>query len=246
MGLGDDAPSPCPRCCAGRRLVIRRSALGCLPQRVPRVGESPVTVIPPLVPRRVGQAKEGKLAFFGSLSKLAGPDAFATYLAPLRKINWVVYAKQPFGGPEAVLAYLSRYTHRIAISNHRLMSADADVVTFKWKDYRIKSGDRMKVMRLNTSEFIRRFLIHILPSGFHRIRHTGFLANGIRRNRIEMIRRLLDLNPNADLKTDDNHCADANEKEQACPKCGGVMIVVETFKRGQLPRSRAPPWEDAA
>jgi hypothetical protein len=190
--------------------------------------------------------KEGKLAFFGSLSKLADPDAFATYLAPLRKINWVVYAKKPFGGPEAVLAYLSRYTHRIAISNHRLMSADADVVTFKWKDYRIKSGDRMKVMRLNTSEFIRRFLIHVLPSGFHRIRHTGFLANGIRRNRIEMIRRLLDVDPNADLKTDDNHCADANEKEKACPKCGGVMIVVETFKRGQLPRSRAPPWEDAA
>ena len=171
---------------------------------------------------------------------------FATYLAPLRKINWVVYAKQPFGGPEAVLAYLSRYTHRIAISNHRLISADADVVAFKWKDYRIKSGDRMKAMRLHTSEFIRRFLIHVLPSGFHRIRHTGFLANGIRRNRIEMIRRLLDVDPVADLKTDDDHCADANEKEQACPKCGGVMIVVETFKRGQTPKSRAPPWEDAA
>ena len=190
--------------------------------------------------------KEGKLAFFGSLSTLADPDAFATYLAPLRKINWVVYAKQPFGGPEAVLAYLSRYTHRIAISNHRLMSADADAVAFKWKDYRIKSGDRMKVMRLRTSEFIRRFLIHVLPSGFHRIRHTGFLANGIRRDRIEMIRRLLDVDPDADLKADDDQCTDTNEKEQACPKCGGVMIVVETFKRGQTPKSRAPPWEDAA
>ncbi len=190
--------------------------------------------------------KEGKLAFFGSLSKLADPDAFATYLAPLRKINWVVYAKQPFGGPEAVLAYLSRYTHRIAISNHRLMSADADAVAFKWKDYRIKSGDRMKVMRLHTSEFIRRFLIHVLASGFHRIRHTGFLANGIRRDRIEMIRRLLDVDPDADLKADDDQCTDTNEKEQACPKCGGVMIVVETFKRGQTPKSRAPPWEDAA
>ena len=190
--------------------------------------------------------KEGKLAFFGSLSKLADTDAFATYLAPLRKINWVVYAKQPFGGPEAVLAYLSRYTHRIAISNHRLMSADADAVAFKWKDYRIKSGDRMKVMRLRTSEFIRRFLIHVLPSGFHRIRHTGFLANGIRRDRIEMIRRLLDVDPDADLKADDDQCTDTNEKEQACPKCGGVMIVVETFKRGQTPKSRAPPWEDAA
>lgn len=190
--------------------------------------------------------KEGKLASFGSLPKLADPDAFAIYLAPLRKINWVVYAKQPFGGPEAVLAYLSRYTHRIAISNHRLMSADADAVTFKWKDYRIKSGDRMKVMRLHTSEFIRRFLIHVLPSGFHRIRHTGFLANGIRRDRIEMIRRLLDVDPDADLKADDDQCTDTNEKEQACPKCGGVMIVVETFKRGQTPKSRAPPWEDDA
>jgi len=190
--------------------------------------------------------KEGKLAFFGSLSKLADPDAFATYLAPLRKINWVVYAKRPFGGPEAVLAYLSRYTHRIAISNHRLMSADADAVAFKWKDYRIKSGDRMKVMQLSTSEFIRRFLIHVLPSGFHRIRHTGFLANGIRRNRIEMIRRLLDVNPDADLKTGDDQCTDTDKQDQACPKCGGVMIVVETFKRGQTPKSRAPPWEDAA
>lgn len=190
--------------------------------------------------------KEGKLAFFGSLSRLADPDAFATYLAPLRKTNWVVYAKQPFGGPEAVLAYLSRYTHQIAISNHRLVSADADALAFKWKDYRIKSGDRMKVMRLHTSEFIRRFLTHVLPSGFHRIRHTGFLANGIRRNRIEMIRRLLDVDPDADLKADDDQCADTNEKEQACPKCGGVMIVVETFKRGQTPKSRAPPWEDAA
>ena len=190
--------------------------------------------------------KEGKLTFFGSLSRLADPDAFVTHLAPLRKTNWVVYAKQPFGGPEAVLAYLSRYTHRIAISNHRLISADADTVAFKWKDYRIKSSDRMKVMRLHTSEFIRRFLIHVLPSGFHRIRHTGFLANGIRRNRIEMIRRLLDVDSDADLKADDDQCADTNEKEQACPKCGGVMIVVETFKRGQLPRSRAPPWEDAA
>lgn len=190
--------------------------------------------------------KEGKLTFFGSLSRLADPDAFVTHLAPLRKTNWVVYAKQPFGGPEAVLAYLSRYTHRIAISNHRLVSADADAVAFKWKDYRIKSSDRMKVMRLHTSEFIRRFLIHVLPSGFHRIRHTGFLANGIRRNRIEMIRRLLDVEPDAALKADDDQCADTNEKEQACPKCGGVMIVVETFKRGQTPKSRAPPWEDAA
>ena len=190
--------------------------------------------------------KAGKLRFFRNLVGLTDPDTFATHLAPQRKTNWVVYAKQPFGGPEAVLAYLSRYTHRIAISNHRLMSADANTVAFRWKDYRIKKGDRMKVMRLTTDEFIRRFLIHVLPSGFHRIRHTGFLADGIRRNRIEMIRRLPDVGPNADLKTDDDHCAGANEKEQSCPKCGGMMIVFETFKRGQTPKSRAPPWEDAA
>lgn len=190
--------------------------------------------------------KAGKLAFYVNLSNLADPGVFAAHLAPLRKTNWVVYAKQPFGGPEAVLAYLSRYTHRIAISNHRLISADANTVAFRWKDYRIKRGDRMKAMHLPTSEFIRRFLIHVLPSGFHRIRHTGFLANGIRRNRIKMIRKLLDLEPDADPKTDDDQCADTNEQDQACPKCGGVMIVIETFKRGQIPQSRAPPWEDAA
>jgi hypothetical protein len=192
--------------------------------------------------------KAGKLRFFGELAKLADPDAFATYLAPLRKINWVVYAKQPFGGPEAVLAYLSRYTHRIAISNHRLITADADVVAFKWKDYRIKSGDRMKIMRLSTSEFIRRFLIHVLPSGFHRIRHTGFLANGIRRNRIEMIRYLLDAMPEPDQTPVEGESDDSEGQDihQSCPKCGGVMIVIETFLRGQTPKSRAPPWEAAA
>ena len=97
-------------------------------------------------------------------------------LPPSRKSEWVVYAKPPFGGPEAVLAYLSRYTHRVAISNSRLISADAETVTFRWKDYRIKNGDRQKVMRLATDEFIRRFLIHVLPDGFHRIRHYGLLA----------------------------------------------------------------------
>ena len=114
-----------------------------------------------------GLHKAGKLAFFGDLSELADPDIFATHLAPLRKADWVVYAKPPFGGPEAVLAYLSRYTHRVAISNHRLISADADTVAFRWKDYRIKRGDRMKVMCLPTAEFIRRVLIHVLPMGFH-------------------------------------------------------------------------------
>ena len=188
--------------------------------------------------------RAGKLAFFGNLSELTNYDIFEAHLAPLRKTNWVVYAKPPFGGPEAVLAYLSRYTHRVAISNHRLISADADTVAFRWKDYRIKRGDRMKVMRLPTDEFIRRFLIHVLPSGFHRIRHAGFLANGIRRDRIEKIRRLLDARPDPDQGVSDD--PDDPNARQLCPKCGGAMIVIETFARGQTPKSRAPPWEEAA
>lgn len=192
--------------------------------------------------------KAGKLRFFGDLAKLADPDTFAAHLAPLRKTKWVVYAKPPFGGPEAVLAYLSRYTHRVAISNHRLVNTDANVVIFRWKDYRIKRGDRMKVMRLPIPEFIRRFLIHVLPSGFHRIRHTGFLANGIRRERIKMIRRLLEVEADANNKADEDQRVDTDERDQSqpCPKCGGEMIIIETFKRGQLPKARAPPREDAA
>jgi len=192
--------------------------------------------------------RAGKLAFFGNLSKLTDPDTFQAHLAPLRKTEWVVYSKPPFGGPAAVLAYLSRYTHRVAISNHRLVSADAETVAFRWKDYRIKRGDRMKVMRLPAAEFIRRFLIHVLPSGFHRIRHTGFLANGIRRERIRKIRCLIIKEPEPDQTTGEDGCADPHEREprQTCPNCGGAMRVIDTFTRGQTPRSRAPPWENAA
>ena len=192
--------------------------------------------------------KAGKLRFFGDLAKLIDPAIFAAHLSPLRKTDWVVYAKPPFGGPEAVLAYLSRYTHRIAISNHRLVSADADTVAFRWKDYRIKQGERMKVMHLSTDEFIRRFLIHVLPSGFHRIRHTGFLANGIRRDRIGQIRRLLAAEPEPTQMPDEatNSEPDAPLVHQPCPKCGGAMIIIEIFLRGQTPKCRAPPWEDAA
>ncbi|MEL6122068.1 MAG: transposase, partial [Pseudomonadota bacterium] len=133
----------------------------------------------------------GQLRFFGDLAALADASAFAKWLAPFRKTDWVVYAKPPLGGPEAVLAYLSRYTHRVAISNHRLVSADADTVAFKWKDYRIKRGDRMKVMHLPTFEFIRRFLMHVLPDRFHRIRHYGFLAGSGRKAKVAQIRALL-------------------------------------------------------
>ncbi len=189
--------------------------------------------------------KAGELQFFADLKQLEGAGAFSAYLTPLRKTEWVVYAKPPFGGPEAVLAYLSRYTHRVAISNHRLVSADADTVAFRWKDYRIKSGDRMKVMRLATAEFIRRFLIHVLPDGFHRIRHYGLLANASRKANIARIRNLLDARPPEPEPHASTETAPLTLREP-CPCCGGPMRIVEIFRRGQIPLSRAPPWERAA
>src|SRR5258708_7202305 len=135
----------------------------------------------------------GALKFFGTHGPLAARKAFAAFLAPLRKIEWVVYSKRPFGGPAAVLAYLSRYTHRVAISNSRLISLDHNGVTFKWKDYRATSRERAKVMTLATDEFIRRFLIHVLPTGFHRIRHYRLFANGGRADNTAQTPQLLDV-----------------------------------------------------
>jgi hypothetical protein len=148
----------------------------------------------------------------------------------------VVYVKRPFGGPQAVLAYLSRYTHRVAIANSRLMACDRAGVTFRWKDYRAEGRDRQKVMTLATGEFIRRFLIHVLPQGFHRIRHYGLLASGMRADNIARARRLLDV-PEAG----DTNCAEATEPKplsQPCPCCGGRMIIIERFQRGASPRYR--------
>src|SRR5205807_10608263 len=130
----------------------------------------------------------GRLKFFGNHTPLADARAFTTYLAPLRKIEWVVYSKRPFGGPEAVLAYLSRYTHRVAIANSRLIAFDGNRVSFKWKDYRAEGRERYKIMTLATNEFIRRFLIHVLPTGFHRVRSYGLLANGARSENIARAR----------------------------------------------------------
>ncbi|MGB3246511.1 MAG: IS91 family transposase [Sulfitobacter sp.] len=189
--------------------------------------------------------RAGKLAFFGELTGLTDASAFATWLAPFRKSDWVVYSKPPFGGPEAVLSYLSRYTHRIAISNSRLVSANAQTVAFRWKDYRIKRGDRMKVMRLDTHEFIRRFLIHVLPDGFHRIRHYGLLASAVRKNNIAKIRTLLGAEVIAQEDTPTTDIIPLTLREP-CPDCGGQMRIIETFRRGQVPRSRAPPRKQAA
>jgi hypothetical protein len=180
-------------------------------------------------------AAHRQLQFFGNHAPLADPHAFAAYLAPLHKIEWVVYSKRPFGGPEAVLAYLSRYTHRVAIANSRLVAFDRNGVTFKWKDYRIEGRDRYKMMTLATDEFIRRFLIHVLPRGFHRIRHYGLLAKTSGADNIALARELL---ATPKLHSEPAETEAANPNEPACPCCGGRMIVIEAFERGCTPRHR--------
>ncbi len=170
--------------------------------------------------RLIAAHQAGHLKFFGDHAALADPQAFAAYLAPLRRAEWVVYAKRPFGGPQAVLAYLSRYTHRVAIANSRLIACDRTGVTFRWKDYRAEGRDRQKIMTLATAEFIRRFLIHVLPSGFHRIRHYGLLASGTRADNIARARRLLDVPAEQHEAGDDSRAEDA-ELSHPCPCCGG-------------------------
>jgi len=182
----------------------------------------------------------GRLRFFGNHAHLAERNAFTTYLAPPRKAEWVVYAKRPFAGPEAVLAYLSRYTHRVAIANSRLIALDAAGVTFRWKDYRAKGRERAKVMTLAIDEFIRRFLIHVLPDGFHRIRHYGLFANGGRAEHIARARHLLNVPTTSSKPTDANSIGDSEPQTLArpCPCCGGRMIIIETFEPGSTPRYR--------
>ena len=167
-------------------------------------------------------------------------QAFAAYLAPLRNSEWVVYSKRPFGGPKEVLRYLARYTHRVAISNRRLVALDDNGVTFKWKDYRIEGPDRYKVMTLDTNEFIRRFLIHVLPAGFHRIRHYGLLASANRADNIARARELLavPLLPIDAIKAAATEANEPKTPEHPCPCCGGRMIIIETFERGCSPRYR--------
>ncbi|MFA6164826.1 MAG: IS91 family transposase, partial [Methylobacter sp.] len=188
----------------------------------------------------------GQLQFFGEYAHLADASAFAGWLAPLKKCEWVVYAKRPFAGPAAVLAYLSRYTHRVAIANSRLLSLDEQGVTFRWKDYRTKGKTRHKTMTLNTDEFIRRFLLHVLPNGFHRIRHYGLLANGGRRKQLAQVRELLQVMP-ADRELNGGDTDAVGQPAQptfTCPDCGAAMIIVETLTRKQP--IRAPPWQRGA
>ena len=190
----------------------------------------------------------GQLHFFNDHAVLADEAAFDRYLEPLRKVEWVVYAKEPLAGPRAVLSYLSRYTHRVAISNRRLVAADHRDVSFKWKDYRVNGSARYKTMTLPTHEFIRRFLMHVLPKGFHRIRHYGLLANGNRAANVARARELLEV-PVQDQAPDAESLVKPGEPNlpvHPCPCCGGPMVIIETFEPGQTPRhhrQRAPPQD---
>ena len=186
---------------------------------------------------------EGRLKFFNTHAGLAAKRAFKRFLAPLRKIEWVVYCKDPFAGPEQVLRYLSRYTHRVAISNRRLVSADDNGVAFRWKDYRIDGPDRWKTMTLHPHEFIRRFLLHVLPKGFHRIRHYGLFANGDRTANIARARELLGAARRVAEPEEQNAAAPDEPRVLPCPcpRCGGRMIVIEVFARGCEPRHRPTP-----
>jgi len=182
----------------------------------------------------------GRLAFFGSLAHLSDRRAFLRHLSPVRKKNWIVYAKPPFAGPEAVLAYLSHYTHRVAISNSRLIRFDSTGVTFRYKDYRRDGANRQQTMTISADEFVRRFLLHVLPKGFHRIRHYSLLAGATRKTHLERARQLLGVAPTAVADA----LADPPDVRPPCPCCGGHMVIVETFERWCQPR--APPHATAA
>ena len=190
----------------------------------------------------------GQLQFFGEHQALADTSTFNDWTNPLRQCKWVVYAKRPFAGPASVLAYLSRYTHRVAIANRRLIALDERGVTFRWKDYRTKGRTRYKTMTLAPEEFMRRFLLHVLPPGFHRIRHYGLVANAGRKGNLAQARELLS-GENAPIrpqtmaqslesgKTD--HAGGSDHTPFICPKCGAPMLIIDVFARGQQPR--APP-----
>ncbi|MFM7505106.1 MAG: IS91 family transposase [Rubrivivax sp.] len=192
----------------------------------------------------------GKLRFFGELAAMADAAAFKTHLAPLRKIEWVVYAKRPFAGPKAVLAYLSRYTHRVAISNARLVAMDERGVSFRWKDYRSSKANRTgagrtrhKTMTLSPEEFMRRFLLHVLPGGFHRIRHYGLLANSSRKVELARAREALCTAAPQDTASSNAEPIGSEPQTRAptfvCRHCGKPMLVVHCLIR--TPAIRAPP-----
>jgi hypothetical protein len=182
----------------------------------------------------------GRLHHFGDQTELSDRRAFLRHLSPLRRKTWVVYAKPPFGGPEAVLAYLSRYTHRVAISNRRLISMNETGVTFRYKDYRRDGKERQRIMTLSPDEFIRRFLLHVLPKGFHRIRHYGLLASAGRKANVARAHELLAV----PMPSETEEPIPPSHACPPCPCCGGRMIVIEIIRGVAQPR--APPVSAAA
>ena len=189
---------------------------------------------------KLGNAyQNGELNFYAQQQALVSPQAFAARLKPLREIEWVVYAKRPFAGPESVLAYLARYTHRVAIANSRLLALDEKGVTFRWKDYRSKQRYRHKTMTLSADEFIRRFLLHILPRGFHRIRYYGLFANTVRVANLVRTRKLLNSATPATQSAQTLHNSDTHHCSYVCRSCASPMTIIYTFKRIQT--ARGPP-----
>jgi len=186
--------------------------------------------------------EDGELGFFGDLAALAEPATFARRLCELRRVEWVVYAKPPFGTPERVLAYLGRYTHRVAIANSRLVSITDREVAFRWRDYR--HHGKAKVMTLAAGEFIRRFLLHTLPDGFHRIRHYGFLANAHRAEKLALCRKLLAA-PAPEPAAQPGAAAPPTRRHDLCPCCGGQMLTLATWRCGEAPPGR-PTWNDSS
>ena len=185
--------------------------------------------------------RDGQLRFFGDHAPLADPKLFASFIASMRAKKWVVYAKAPFSGPDAVLAYLARYTHRVAISNKRLIAIKDQGITFAYKDYRRPTGDQQQTMTLTPDAFITRFLLHVLPKGFHRIRHYGFLSSGVRVKEIKAIRQILSVSQGSAQKPDDTPQEDTAPTKPwlICPSCGGDMVITDIFQCKAQPR--APP-----
>src|SRR6266568_872574 len=232
LGFGNDSPSAPAHDRAGRRALHGWRPLDLMQAKLPPACARPIEAVSPF---DAGEASGGTRS--GSTAiPLTDAKTFAAFLAPLSKKRWFVYAKRPFAGPEQVLAYLSRYTHRVAISNSRLIAVDQRSVTFKVKDYRIEGPGRHTTMTLDAGEFIRRFLIHVLPKGFHRIRHYGLFASANRAETIAQARQLLGLAAPAAEEAVEIDPAAAQVLAQPCPCCGGRMFVIETFEAGCQPR----------
>jgi hypothetical protein len=236
VGIGADPPPACAHDRTWRRHRARRHAVDIVAPRVPAAGACAGRLVPPAVPHApAGAVRRRQAGLLQHSGTSRARKAFLRHLSPIRKKRWVVYAKPPFAGPQAVLAYLSRYTHRVAISNRRLIAFDETGVTFRYKDYRRAAAERQQVMTLATDEFIRRFLIHVLPRGFHRIRHYGLLASSTHKDAMALARRLLGVAAPVEQPEPD----EPPDHRPPCPCCGGHMTIIEAFARWCQPR--APP-----